>query len=260
MDNFPKPNSVVIATAKKVLEHGAYFHLDEYGIEAYMPIGEVSASRVVNIEDVVKEGKKYVCKVIRVDPYRGHVDISLKKVTEQERKSKMIEWKRNQRAIKLIELVAERLKMNKDQLLNILSSYIGDEFIDYLSIFERPIKEGYEILDKLDLDKNIKAVLIEVAKEHIKIPIPELKAEIALFTSAKDGIKLIKEILENAHKSLVDIKGLREVEITYIGATRFLVRVQANNFKIAELALERFENSIKNNSKKLNIFFSFKRL
>ncbi len=261
MVDFPKLNSLVIATAKKVLEHGAYFYLDEYGgIEAYMPIGEVSASRVVNIEDVIKEGKKYVCKVIRVDPSRAHVDISLKKVTEQERKSKMIEWKRNQRAIKLIELTAERAKMNKDQLFKVLSQYIGNEFIDYLSIFEMPIREGYEVLDKLNLDNNIKLAIIEVAKEHIKIPIPELKAEIALFTLARNGINIIKEILAESYKNIAEIKGLRKVEITYIGASRFLVSIQANSFKIAELALEKFESSAKENSKRLNVSFFFKRL
>ena len=54
MVELPKVNSIVIATAKKVLEHGAYFTLDEYGsLEAYMPIGEVSSSRIVDIEDAI---------------------------------------------------------------------------------------------------------------------------------------------------------------------------------------------------------------
>src|SRR5579875_2555680 len=194
MAEFPKPNTIVIATAKKVLEHGAYFSLDEHkGIEAYMPIGEVSSSRIVDIRDAIKEGKKYVCKVIRVDPSRNYIDISLKRVTEQERKSKLIEWKRNQRAEKLLDLVAFKTKMDKKALIEALSPYIGSIFEDYLALFEKPLKEGIEILDQTALDTTLKKAILDVANEHIKIPLPELKAEITLSTLAGDGVKRIKE-------------------------------------------------------------------
>lgn len=260
-ESFPKPQAIVIATAKKVYEHGAYFALDEYGgIEAYMPIGEISSSRVSDIKDVIKEGKRYVCKVIRVDPYRAHIDISLKRVTDQERKQKMIIWKRNQRAEKLIEILASKIKSEKKEILNELSNYIGEEFEDLLSIFERPIKEGKEVLESLNLKKELKEAIYEVAKEHIKIPIPEVKAEFSLFTYSKGGVYLIKNAIEQANKSIEAMKNLREVEITYLGSSRFFLRIKAGNFKIAEEAIKKFELEMQNAAKNLNLQFSFKRL
>lgn len=261
MVELPKVNSIVIATAKKVLEHGAYFTLDEYGsLEAYMPIGEVSSSRIVDIEDAIKVGKKYVCKVIRVDPSRSYVDISLKRVTEQERRKKLIEWKRNHRAEKLIEMLANKIKIDKQSLMKKLSSYIGNYFEDYLALFEKPIKEGSEVLDNLDIDPNIKNSIIEIAKEYIRIPIPELKEEVSFFSLAKDGINQIKEILNHAYNEILSIQEIKGIEISYLGATRFLVRIQASNYKIGEIAKEKFNTILDEKSKALGVSFSFKEL
>jgi len=261
MVNLPKPNEIVIATARRVLEHGAYFSLDEYNnIEAYMPIGEVSSTRIIDIKDAIKEGKKYVCKVIRVDPSRNYIDISLKRVTEQERKRKLIEWKRNQKAEKLLDLVAAKLKINKQSLMIKLSPYIGSDFEDWLALFEKPLKEGIEILDKLNLDDDLKKAILEVANEHIKVPIPEIKAEITLTTLAKDGVKKIKEILSETHQELLKIKGIRDLDISYLGSSRFLVKIQAANFKIAENAMEKLNEFLSQRSPQLEITYSFKRV
>jgi len=87
----PDDGEILIATVKKVFDQGAYVTLDEYGgLEAYLPWIEVSSRWVRNVRDVLSEGRKIVVKVIRIDRKKGTVDVSLKKVTEDERKKKGI--------------------------------------------------------------------------------------------------------------------------------------------------------------------------
>ena len=76
----PEVNDVVICTVKKVLPNSVFVEMDEYGKEGMVHISEVSPGRIRNIRDFVVEGKKIICKVLRINQERGHVDLSLRRV------------------------------------------------------------------------------------------------------------------------------------------------------------------------------------
>jgi translation initiation factor 2 subunit 1 len=257
LKNFPELNELVVCTAIKVLDHGAYFLLDEYNkIEAYMPIGEVSSTRAFDINEILKEGKKYICKVIRVDPSKNQVDISLKRVTQQERKEKLIQWKRFQRANKLIELVAEKSNFDKNKLRETLFS-ISD---DPLSIFEKIMEQEDKALSNVNLPENVKKAIKEVAREHIKIQYAEASAEFTLSTTLPNGINIIKNTISETLKEISNIDGLISYRIITLGAPRFKFDLKAINYKIAEEAINNFEKYLQINSSKNNLDFTFKRV
>ncbi len=77
---WPDEGELIIGTVYKVLNYGAFAKLEEYhGKEAFIHISEVSSGWVKNIRDHVRENQKIVCRVLRVNPKKGHVDASLKK-------------------------------------------------------------------------------------------------------------------------------------------------------------------------------------
>ncbi|MDK2914747.1 MAG: translation initiation factor 2 subunit 1 [Thermococcaceae archaeon] len=87
---YPEEGEFVVATVKNIHPYGAFLKLDEYpGKEGFMHISEVAPTWVKNIRDYLKEGQKIVAKVIRVDPSKGHIDLSLKRVNQQQRKAKL---------------------------------------------------------------------------------------------------------------------------------------------------------------------------
>jgi len=89
-EEFPEEGELVVATVKKVLKYGAFVTLDEYpGLEAYLPISEISTGWVRNIRDYVQEGRKIVAKVIVVDPAKKKIDVSMKRVSPSQRRMKM---------------------------------------------------------------------------------------------------------------------------------------------------------------------------
>ncbi|MGC8849674.1 MAG: S1 RNA-binding domain-containing protein, partial [Candidatus Bathyarchaeia archaeon] len=82
---YPEVGDLIIGTVKRIVGYGAYVSLDEYpGKEGLIHISEVSTKWVRNIKDHLREGEKLVLKVLRIDPSRGQIDLSLRRVTGRE--------------------------------------------------------------------------------------------------------------------------------------------------------------------------------
>ena len=105
----PEPGDLVLATVKQVTSHGAYVELGEYqGMMGFLHVSELSTGWVRHIDRYVRVNLKIVLKVIRVNTVRKEVDLSLRNVTGDERKKKIIEVKRDDKAKGIIEIVKEK--------------------------------------------------------------------------------------------------------------------------------------------------------
>ena len=107
----PGENEIVICTVKKILYHSIFVDLDEYEKQDGMiHISEIAPGRIRNIRDYVKEGKKLVCIVLRVNEKQRQVDLSLRRVSMSLRNKKNDEFKQEIKAEKLMESVAKQQK------------------------------------------------------------------------------------------------------------------------------------------------------
>src|SRR6266480_2960343 len=95
---FPEVGDLVVATVKRVEDYGAYVKLDEFaGIEGLVHISEMATTWVRNIRDHAREGQKLVLKVLRVNPQRNQIDLSLRRVTGREKSEKLLGAKKIRR-------------------------------------------------------------------------------------------------------------------------------------------------------------------
>jgi len=250
----PDLGEIVIVTVKEVTGHGAYVTLDEYdNLTAFLHISEIATGWIRNIERYVKAKQKTVLKVIRVNPTRSEVDLSLKQVTGEEKKAKVMEVKKDEKGANFMDVIKTNLGYDQSSIKEI-EEKISQKYDFIYDAFEAVAIKGPEVLSTLDLKPEvIKA--IELESKKIQIPHIEVRAVLDITVKKGDGIDTIKNILGSVDGS----KNNSKIDITYIGAPKYRITVTAENFKIAEKALNHAIEKIKTNIEKNAGTFRFTR-
>jgi len=139
LKELPEKGELVICTVTKAKGFGAFVELDEYpGTKGFIHIKEVAPGWVKNIRDHVREGQKIVCKVMDVDPSKGYVDLSLKRVNEHQKREKIQQWKNEQKAKKLLEMVGEKVGLSFDECLEKFGYELIKKFGSLYNAFDVP--------------------------------------------------------------------------------------------------------------------------
>ncbi|HDI86630.1 MAG TPA: S1 RNA-binding domain-containing protein, partial [Candidatus Korarchaeota archaeon] len=170
--DFPRRNELVVATVKRVEEHGVIAELEEYdGLEAYIPRGHVASGRIKDIRDFVKEGDRVVGRVIRADRARQQVDLSLRYVSKEQAERKLREWKERSRALSLIRVAAARAGVrNPEETAKRILARIEDVYESALEALEDALGHP-EVLDKLGVPTDIAEQLVPLIREQLKPPL-----------------------------------------------------------------------------------------
>ena len=250
----PEVGEIVITTVKDVASHGAYVTLDEYdGMTGLLHISEIATGWVRNIERWVKPKQKAVLKVIRVNKTRAEVDLSLKQVGGEDRKKKLIEVKKDEKGRAYMELIKERCNLSDEQVKK-YSELLSENVPMLYDVFESVTKNGIKILEDFVLPKEVVAA-IEAIASKISVPTVEVRGVLEITCRKPNGVEIIKEVL----KSVEENKGDMKIEISYIGAPKYRIMVNVENFKIAEKVLNVAVHKIEDGIQKNKGTFLFKR-
>lgn len=232
---YPEVGDLVVASVSKVVDYGAYVKLDEYdGTEGLIHISEISTTWVKNIREHVREGQKLVLKVLRVNPQRGQVDLSLRRVTGRERSEKMIEWKKVKKVESIIKGSAERLRADSETTEKVKQA-IYQKYETPYDIFEKAIEEGEEAFGELGISPDWGKMLTEVARSKVKLERANVRATVELTCTKPNGIEIIRSALRNAKKAK-KAKG-SSVRMYAIGAPKYRIEVSSRRYDEAEAAL-----------------------
>ena len=233
---YPEEGELVVGTVRLVENFGAFVKLEEYpDKEGFLHIAEVSAGWVKRIRDHVREQQRVVCKVLTVDPSRGHVDLSLKRVNEHAKREKVQEWKNETKAEKLLEIVATNMKTTSDQLYQEFGAPLTEKYGNLYTAFEEAAND-VTTLEEDGFKGKWLPVFAQVAKENITVPFVTVKGYLDMTCLRSDGIVHIREALADALKGeFEDV----EINIQYVGAPFYRIKVKAPDFKIGEQELEK---------------------
>jgi translation initiation factor 2 subunit 1 len=228
---WPDEGDLVVGTVHKVLNYGAFARLEEYeGKEAFIHISEVSSGWVKNIRDYVRENQKIVARVLRVNPKKGHVDVSLKRIREDQRTRKMQQWKIEQKAEKLLEFSAKRLDKDMETAYKEVGYPLMEEFGDLYGAFELAAEEGVTALDESAITDEWAEAITEVAKKNISPPEVHITGYVDLKSYAPEGVEVIKKAL-----STIDEE---EISVQCVGAPRYRLMVKSSDYITAETILK----------------------
>jgi translation initiation factor 2 subunit 1 len=249
----PEIGEIVVATITKLTDHGAYVSLDEYnGLQGFLHISEIAPGWVRSISKFVRDGEKKVLLVKKVNPNRSEIDLSLKQVSKEQQKKKLLEVKRIEKGRTLLQTVKELSGISEKELEKIEDTiftkydFVYDMFLDVVT-------RGISAIEELGMPKKVTAA-IEEASSKIKPPSVEIRGICEMTCNKSDGIEIIKNAISEAISGNESI-----VSVTYIGAPKYRLSVRGQDFKTAERALKPILEKLQKIIEKNSGTFSFTR-
>ena len=249
----PEVGELVLALVTSMSSHGAKVVLEEYNnMYGFLHVSEIATGWVKNISRFITVNQKVVLKVIRIDSARGEVDLSLRQVSGEDRKQKLLSVKRYDKSRTIFDSLQTRLKITENQK-NQYFDMMEDQFGTVYSGLEELIKNGDKAFDKLDIPKEVITELVNISKTKISIPIVNVTGIIQVTTHDPNGINLIKDSMSE----VLSNKSRNKLEISYLGSPKYKITVYAEDYKTAEKnltsALEKIKKSM---GKKASFSFS----
>jgi translation initiation factor 2 subunit 1 len=233
-DEFPEAGELIIGTVQTVKNYGAFVILDEYeNKEGFIHITEVATGWIKYIRDYIRERQKVVCKVLRVDKSKGHVDLSLKQVNEHQRREKIQDWKNEGKAKKLLEIAAEKLGMGVDSCYDEFGADLVEKYGGLYRAFEE-IAINPNLLKEEGFTGEWIDSITSVAVDNITPPFVNVSGYLDLTCPLPDGIIQIKNALIEAERT-----DITELVVQYVGAPKYRIKVNAQDYKTAEEELKK---------------------
>ena len=228
----PEEDELVMCKVTNIQYNSVFVKLTEYNQPGMIHISEISPGRIRNIRDYVKEGKTVVCKILRINKERNQIDLSLRRVTDAQRRIKVNSIKHEQISEKIIEFVAKKLGKNVEELYTLVRNAALKNYDSLYSCFE-DVSYGNTTLEKQGIQKDAAKELTEVINQRIKIPEVRIEGTLGLSSYQPDGVDVVKAALMKAEKA-----GKDSVLIHYLGAGKYKILIKAEDYKQAEKILK----------------------
>ncbi len=214
--NFPELGELVVATITKIMPYGVFCRLEEYNIDGFVHVSELSSTWVKNIRSIVKEGQRVVLVVINVERQKNQVDLSLKKVSENDRKRKMESFTRERKSLKMLERVG--VVLSKKQEVRSVAEKLSKDYGDLYTALEK-IRLG----DSPEIPKQWLEELEKITRAEFKERKVTVKARLELKSMEGDGVEKIKKLLKSVQAAGGDV--------VYLGAPNYMVSKDFSNHK-----------------------------
>lgn len=266
---FPEEGELIMATVVDVQQTHAYLILDDYrglpgekqgrsslnvtkeirnNAMAYMHISELANHWIKNIRDFVKEGQKMVCRVLKVDPRKGHIDVSKRRVSGKEKKQKIMHWKQANKAEGLLKILSIRFEITLQDVYDKLGFPLEDVYGEIWSAFEDIKEHGIEAIMDLDFIEEIDEEWLEelekIVQQYVEIRTVNIVGELELISYDPAGVELIKKAISSGRKQKPPKGEKVSLDFQLITPPRYRLEIEAGNYQVAETYLKKVTDKI----------------
>ncbi len=246
-EGLPEENEIVLCKVTKIYPNSVFVDLLEFKDSGMIHISEVSPGRIRNLRDYVSIGRQVVCKVLRIDRERGHIDLSLRRVNSTQRREKLDEIKQELKAESLLKNLSEKLKIPFKKFYDDLSRAVFKEYSHFYLCFKDVVDNDFD-LTKLGISAKISEELSSAIKDKFKPKKITIEGEIELKTFDSNGVEKIKNTL------LAIEKVSPNITLFYLGAGRYKLIIVDFEYKPAEKNLKKVQSILNKFEDKLSTF------
>lgn len=268
-EKLPEPGEMVMCTVVDVQRTHVYLILDGYGgpevnkhdrdslnvpdeirynAMAYMHISEVANHWIKNIRDFIKEGQKIVCKVLKVDPYKGHIDLSKRRVSDRDKKETIKAWKQANKADGILRLLAEKFDWTSDDAYEKIGFPLAEYYSEIWSAFEDIKESGIEAIMDLEfvenLDEKVLEELEKLVEQNVEISSVKIIGEFELTSFEPNGVEIIKKAIAAAENIEQDEENPVSLSFQLLASPRYRMELEAADYQAAEYMLKKVESAV----------------
>ena len=225
----------VLCTVDRIVGTVVFVKIEGDG-EGSIILSEIAPGRIRNLRDYVVPKKKIVCKVIRISK-TGHIDLSLRRVSQKESKEVKGRAEEEKSYVKILRSILG------DKAEKVIEK-IGEKenIYDFFQNAKEDSKELEKIIEKKDVQKILDILRTQKKKKAI------IKKEINLFSINSDGINDIKSVFN----------GIKNAKIKYISGGRYSLETEADDVKTADSELKKILEEIEKRARNSRVNFSIK--
>jgi len=211
-------------------------HLDRKDVEGSIVFSEVAPGRIRNIRDYIVPKKKIVCKIIRISP-SGHIDLSLRRVSQKESKEVKEKAEEEQSYVKILK---STLKDKAGDALEKIKA--GNNLYDFFDEARKNPKELEKIIGKENSQKILDILNTQKKKKAV------IKKEIGLSSTGSEGLNDIKEVFGS----------INGAKIKYISGGKYTIELESDDMKTAGNEIRKILEEIEKNARNKRIDFSIR--
>lgn len=219
---------IVLCTVTKIVGTTVFVKIDDFNKEGTIITSEIAPGRIRNLRDYVVPNKKIVCKILRIDN-KGHIDLSLRRVTIKEQK----EAKEMHKKEKSLSATLKTILKNADSVIQKIKEKAS--LADFFEEAKEKPSQLDDLMSKQESEKILK-ILNEKKEKEVSV-----KKNFMLSCRQEDGIKRIKSILPP--------------ETTYLAAGKFSIEIKDKNYKDANHKVDEILKEVESKAKENKCIF-----
>jgi translation initiation factor 2 subunit 1 len=263
---FPKEGDFVVGRVVHIENQYIYVDLPDYeGLPSepqargMIHVSEVSSRWVKNIRSFVRVGQIIVCRVLKVVPEKGQVDLSLRRVNSAQRKKVIKERKYAIKFENLLQFLVEdeSVKMTLEEAQEKIGWAILDEYEYYQEAIEALKESGKEVLEDIDIPQETKNRFLKIIDENVEISTVSIIGKLKLISTQGDGVEKVKNSLLEVRDIIKEPKETRFLNLTYLGAPFYRLEIISKDYLDAENILSDAKEILEKRSKEFEGTFEF---
>mmetsp|Transcript_7462 Transcript_7462/g.8173 ORF Transcript_7462/g.8173 Transcript_7462/m.8173 type:complete len:288 (+) Transcript_7462:22-885(+) len=196
-NEFPDKDELVMVKITEVSEIGVFGKLLEYNmLDCFIPMSEISRTRIKSVQKHLKKGQTKVLQVLRVDQARGYVDLTKKYLTKEDIEDCTNSYNRAKTVYNIVNRMASVWHKPMKDLYEKVVWPLDNTYEDgSFSAFRKIADDQDDILTDIDYDEQFKGELTKEIRKRLAIQPLKVVAEISITCYSERGIDDIKDAL-----------------------------------------------------------------
>jgi len=241
--NMPEKDELVVCTIKQATPSSVFVTLDEFEkVDGMIHISEIARKQIRAMKVYLKPETKNVCKVMSVDIAKRYVELSLRRVGEGQRRTKIQQWNNEKIANDILEVFAKQSGLTPKAAYDKVGNKILENYDALYPAFVELSQTGQTMLEKIGVEPKLAEQLAELIKKRIVPPKAIASGNFQLESFTENGLEDIKAAIKLSANIAEKYKA--KLIVKYISAPKYRFTLESKTKKTLDEAIKALQTEL----------------